>query len=184
MTIYFTADNHFFHAKAIVYGKRPYADLDEMHAALIENWNSRVTQDDTVYVLGDFAFKNKQDQIQPIFAQLNGKKHLIIGNHDNAKVLALPWSSPPSIYQEIKVDNNDVTTRVIMMHYPIRSWNGMYHGSVHLYGHEHGNLPDFHNCCDVGVDSWNWHPVTLPEVIARMANATINPVIIQNDATV
>ena len=48
---------------------------------LIQNWNERVTSEDTVYVLGDAFWKNEENSIQ-VMQQLNGHKHLIQGNHE------------------------------------------------------------------------------------------------------
>lgn len=53
MSIFFTADLHFWHENIIQYCQRPFASADEMNSALISNWNARVTPDDTVYILGD-----------------------------------------------------------------------------------------------------------------------------------
>jgi len=78
--VYLTADLHFFHANVIKYCDRPYGSVEEMNQALIDNWNSVVTDDDTVYVLGDFSLAFRPVEI---FTQrLNGLKYLIAGNHD------------------------------------------------------------------------------------------------------
>lgn len=52
-----------------------------MNAALIKNWNTSVSDEDTVYVLGD-AFWDKESSCIEIMEQLHGHKHLIQGNHD------------------------------------------------------------------------------------------------------
>ena len=44
----------------------------------------------------------------------------------------------------------------------------MYRGTINLYGHEHGNILDYSNCCDVGVDKWNFFPITLEQILARI----------------
>ena len=64
------------HANSISFDNRPFVSVEEMNEALIQNWNARVTPDDTVYVLGDMFFKYKQSNT-PIMASLNGHKHLI-----------------------------------------------------------------------------------------------------------
>ena len=83
--IFYTADLHFGHQNVLKYDKRPFADINEMDRALIELWNGRVSDDDDVYIVGDFAFKNEKPE-EWYLEQLKGKKHLIIGNHD-AKTL-------------------------------------------------------------------------------------------------
>jgi calcineurin-like phosphoesterase family protein len=76
-----TSDQHFGHARIIELTGRPFADVEEMNRALVENWNSVVGPEDTVLHLGDLALGHRDDTI-PITAQLNGRKLLIPGNHD------------------------------------------------------------------------------------------------------
>ena len=51
--IYYIADMHFGHENVIHFDGRPFADTEQMDEVLIQNWDERVTADDTVYVLGD-----------------------------------------------------------------------------------------------------------------------------------
>lgn len=80
MTKWFTSDLHYGHRNVIPYCNRPYKDLDEMHPALIESWNSVVKEGDIVYVLGDFSLNKKY--CPEILPKLNGSKILVSGNHD------------------------------------------------------------------------------------------------------
>ena len=82
MKIFAIADLHFGHKNIIKYCNRPFADTDEMDRALIKNWNETVSNNDTVLVLGDVGFGSKE-YIACLIKQLNGKKFLIMGNHDN-----------------------------------------------------------------------------------------------------
>ena len=82
--IYYIADMHFGHTNVIRFDNRPFADTEQMDEVLIQNWNERVTADDTVYVLGDAFWKNEENSIR-IMQQLQGHKHLIQGNHDRVK---------------------------------------------------------------------------------------------------
>ena len=52
-----------------------------MDETLIDNWNASVKQHDTVYILGDLFFRSKVTA-DVMLKRLNGKKNLIIGNHD------------------------------------------------------------------------------------------------------
>ena len=171
MATFYTADTHFCHSNAIKFGKRPYQSVDEMNAGLIANWNGRISPRDDIWVLGDFAYRNTAGQIAHIFAKLNGHKRLIIGNHDNREVLVLPWVEAPVLMADV-IDNGE---KVVLCHYPMRDWNNMYRGSYHLYGHCHGGIEDYSKCADVGVDRWNWLPVTFPEVQARIRAMGRNP---------
>lgn len=54
---------------------------------------------------------------------------------------------------------------VFLSHYPHRSWNKKFHGSIHVYGHVHGALPDHDRSTDVGVDCWDFKPVSLEQIL-------------------
>jgi len=158
---------HLGHINILRLSKRPFSTIEEMNATLIERWNATIRPNDTVYNLGDVAFRHKRGDFATIFPQLNGIKHLLIGNHDNEEVISQPWASV-SLYKEIRLENK----KIVLCHYPMRSWNKMYSGSLHLYGHEHGNIQDYSNCLDVGVDKWDFYPVSFEQILARMATLT------------
>lgn len=82
MKVFVTSDTHFGHTNVIKYCNRPFRDAEEMDKALIKNWNETVGKNDTVIHLGDFGFCGRE-RIKEILSQLNGKKILIMGNHDN-----------------------------------------------------------------------------------------------------
>ena len=131
---FYIADLHDSHANVIRFDNRPYKNVGEMNQALIRNWNSVVTNEDTVYILGDFCW-GKEDRWMEILDQLKGKKVLIRGNHDLKKMSSELRNKFQDVkdYKEIK-DNG---TKVILSHYPIPFWNGQFRDSVHLYGHVH-----------------------------------------------
>ena len=89
MTTFFTSDLHFGHANILLYapqrydylGLEPQNGVPEMNEGIVRLWNRQVTPDDTVYVIGDVAM-GKVDQTIEYVRQLNGTKHLIMGNHD------------------------------------------------------------------------------------------------------
>ena len=80
---YYTSDLHLGHANIIKLCKRPFYYVQEMDEALIANWNDRVTNGDTVYILGDLMFRVVENP-ENYLSRLTGKKHLIIGNHDSS----------------------------------------------------------------------------------------------------
>lgn len=130
--IYYIADMHFGHKNVLRFDNRPFADTELMDEVLIHNWNERVTDEDTVYVLGDAFWKNEESSVK-IIQRLNGHKHLIRGNHDRVHGrLRFHWESIEQ-YAEI----NDGNTLVIMSHYPIMFYKNQHYGSVMLYGHVH-----------------------------------------------
>jgi calcineurin-like phosphoesterase family protein len=165
MTTFFTADHHFGHANIIKHCERAYASVEEMDADMIVRWNAVVTPRDRVINVGDFAFKCDPRRLRSIFAKLHGQKFLVIGNHDDKETLALPWAAPPRHILNVSVDGQ----RVVCCHYGMRTWAGANRGAVHVYGHSHGRLPGNSMSCDVGVDCWDFYPVDLPTIQARLA---------------
>lgn len=79
---FFIADTHFGGENIRRYENRPFANAQEMDEKLIENWNSVVTDEDTVYVLGDFSDYADAKKETEILGKLNGTKILVMGNHD------------------------------------------------------------------------------------------------------
>lgn len=133
---YFISDTHFGHFNIIRFDNRPFTTLEEMDYKLIENWNSTVNKDDTIYILGDFSWY-KADKTAEILKQLKGHKRLIKGNHDKFLHNAECKKQFDSVvdYDEITIDNK----KVILSHYPITFFNGHYHNTIHLYGHVHNS---------------------------------------------
>lgn len=164
MAIFFTSDLHLGHANIVRLCNRPFADVGEMDSALIQNWNTTVGHDDDVWVLGDFAFRNARS-VDDYLRRLKGRKHLVHGNHDSVKArISQEWSSSQPMAETI-VDGVPLT----LLHYAMRTWPRSGHGSIHLYGHSHGNLPGDRQSCDVGVDCWDFRPVSLQEIRLRLA---------------
>jgi calcineurin-like phosphoesterase family protein len=174
MNTWFTSDTHFGHANIIVYCKRPFKDVEEMDAELIRRWNARVQPGDTVYHLGDFALAKGGKKIPAYLERLNGQIHLITGNHDPKQPNALKGFADVKAYKEIKVGEQDV----ILCHYAFRVWNKRHYGSWNLHGHSHGTLKrDFKmKQLDVGVDCWNYAPISFEEVAKEMEKSTSEPV--------
>ena len=82
MKIFVIADTHFGHENIIKYCNRPFKTVKEIDEKMIKNWNETVTNKDVVIHLGDFGLGSKE-YISSIVKRLNGKKILIMGNHDN-----------------------------------------------------------------------------------------------------
>lgn len=160
MTIFFTADTHFGDHRTINIQKRPFDSVAAMDAVLIERWNAVVGPGDIVWHLGDVA--RRAADVPALLARLHGTKHLLRGNNDpDATADAPGWASVAS-YAEIDLASH----RLIMCHYPFRSWNGQHRRALNLHGHSHGRLKPMLRQYDVGVDARGFAPVTLEQIIA------------------
>ncbi len=164
MTIFFTADTHFGDHRTINIQKRPFASVAEMDALLIERWNAVVAPGDVVWHLGDVA--RRAEDVPDLLARLHGTKHLLRGNNDpEAMIMADGWSSTGD-YAEIEADGH----RLILCHYPFRSWNGQHRRALNLHGHSHGRLKPMLRQFDVGVDAQDFMPVTLERLLTTPGN--------------
>lgn len=169
--VFVCADLHFSHSNIIKYEDRPFKDKDDMNEGLIRNWNSVVTGEDTVFVLGDVAFCNKS-KAKELVSRLNGRKILIMGNHDRVK--------SPKYWEEVGFD--------FVSPYPI-----LYRGCIlrheppvddegdlfvpespyyQIYGHVHGS-EDFPDHIDdsacVSIERLDYRPALLEDVISGAA---------------
>lgn len=169
--IWFTSDTHFLHERMIEEdcGNRPFSTYKEMEEVLIYNWNTRVSNSDIIYHLGDFSLsygKKHISKINKIISSLNGQKFLIKGNHDRKEVYKNEQWIQVCDYKEIKTNYKDAKINIVMMHYPILSWNKKMYGSFMLHGHCHGNLENsIDNLIDVGTDCHNYCPISLEHIL-------------------
>lgn len=171
MTVYFTADTHFSDPRVLAIDRRPYRSLEEHDAALVAHWRETVRDDDTVWHLGDFARDRPAGRAAAILAQLPGCKHLIVGNNDPETVTADAGWASVSPYAEIAVDGR----RLVLCHYPFRTWRDSGKGVIDLHGHSHGRLTPIPRQYDVGVDVWGHRPVTLDAILARRRRGPPRP---------
>ena len=162
MTVFFTADTHFNHAGARALYRRPFPDVAAMDAAMEAGWNAAVGPDDEVWHLGDFALGLSPDAAARLLGRLRGRKHLILGNNDPPAAAALPGWSSVAPYAEIELGG----VGLVLCHYAFRTWRNAARGWINLHGHSHGRLPPRGRQADVGVEAWDFRPVTLEAIAA------------------
>jgi calcineurin-like phosphoesterase family protein len=188
--IFFTSDLHGSHSNIIKYCNRPFFHVNEMKEALIANWNSKISNDDTVYCLGDFTFS--LDSVFEITPRLMGAKILVPGNHDLVHHVHKKSRNPKA--QDVQIENyikagwEDIifnTTielgkyKVRLCHFPYIHENCHRYpeehpiddGMILLHGHSHSPPKDrVHKSAkgtlqiDVGVDAWNYYPISELEI--------------------
>ena len=175
-TVWFTSDHRFHHKNICEYSNRPFLSLEEMHEALIANWNSVVAPGDLVYHLGDFAMtwdkkQAERDKVEKLLKRLHGRKQLIAGNRDRRAVREASGWSWAGDFKVITLAKQ----RIVLFHRCIRSWDGIGHGWWHLYGHCTETSPTTvgGKCLDVGVDCHNYRPISFEEVAEFMKRRRI-----------
>lgn len=183
--VWFTADTHFGHANIIKYGKRPFLNQDELELlkeeprgswrvskeslrrhdqGLLDAINSRVQKDDTLWILGDFCL-GKFREAKRYVEQINCDRiNLVWGNHDHRTI----GEAFNKTIEQGMVTVED--QRIWLNHYPMRSWDGRFHGSWHLYGHVHGRFAEEDKqreillTRDMGVDACDYRPISFTEL--------------------
>lgn len=160
MARFFTSDHHFGHGGARGLFKRPFGSTAEMDVIMTTRWNEMVGPDDEVWHLGDFAVRQSAARMAALLAALAGTKHLIIGNNDGPATTALAGWASVQHYAELEAAG----VWLILCHYPLRTWNRMSRGALNLHGHSHGRLAPLARQVDVGVDLWDFRPVTLAQL--------------------
>ena len=178
--IYFTSDLHLGHDQEFIWGARGFNSVAEMNEKIITRWNSRITKDDDVYVLGDLVMGGVENV--ELLKQLNGKIHIIYGNHDGPKkreayselenVVECGWANM------IKYKKYNF----YLSHYPTITDNedigeivSPKECVINLFGHTH-QFDDFYDTNDgynfrmyhVGVDSHDCFPIPIDEVIEEI----------------
>ena len=171
MTVFVTADHHFGHHNIIGYCDRPFDDVNHMNTELINRWCEVIDPRDTVYYLGDFTLLDAR-AAREYLTRLPGKIVFLPGSHDR-------WLTDSVAHSEFSVfSRHDYVAPLLeikyrhkyitLCHYAMRGWPRSFHGSLHLFGHSHGRLPKYGRSMDVGVDTNNFYPYRLDDVVALL----------------
>jgi len=173
MTTYFTGDQHFEHDQIMIYEDRPWKNVREMEKGITEIHNSVVGPDDVVWNLGDLSLV-KPDNVRfydRIVGNLNGHKHLILGQtHDSCKPFYYVNRGFTSVHTAIQlnVEGHDV----ICAHDPA-VWNAIPNKDeiIFLCAHVHKFFKSIkeRKTVNVGVDVWDFKPVSMEEILEELA---------------
>ncbi|WP_200917671.1 MULTISPECIES: metallophosphoesterase [Methylobacterium] len=174
MTTYFTSDTHFGHAGMLsdrMGRPRPFGSREEHDEHLVSAWNNRVRPGDRVFHVGDFAYGCSMKHAEAIFSRLAGHKTLLRGNHE-ARGERLGWEGGIHDVVAISIQDSGMANAVPvwLSHYAHVTWRDIHRGRLHFYGHSHGAIPPTARACDVGVDCWQFRPVTVPEIQELLAD--------------
>lgn len=174
MTTFFTSDLHLGH-KNILSIRSQFNDVDEHDNFLIEQWNKKVEKNDEVYILGDLSFRS-ENPISYYLSRMNGKKHLIVGNHDGYWIRQndlSEWFESVDYLKIMKYEKKQIT----LCHYPMLEWPGSRYTnsstSFLIHGHIHGETASTvfeyikkyqPHALNAGVDINHFEPVTFEEL--------------------
>jgi len=163
---FFTADEHYDHFNSIEHNNRPFETKEEMNEAIIKRHNEVVGPDDTTVHVGDFSLVKNRGRVEAFIHQLNGNHVFIKGSHDywlTKDPIAIEVPIVEIWEKEIKTDLGRFY--IVACHYAMRTWPRAFHGAWQLYGHSHGSMPPIGPQMDVGVDTNNFYPYALEDVV-------------------
>lgn len=154
MTLWLISDTHFSHENIITYCGRPFANAQEMDEQIVTNWNKVVKPSDHVYHLGDVTLKKQHLEI---VGRLNGKKRLLLGNHDIFEVKDYLKAG----FQKVMAYR--VLDGCLLSHIPVHPFSmGRFRANIHGHMHQHeGYGPPYIN---VSVERIGYAPIALEEV--------------------
>lgn len=178
--VWFTSDYHDFHRNLCrgtsqwvdKRGCRDFDTLEEMERAVVDNYNRLVKPDDIVFNLGDLIFGDK-GRIQEFLSKLRCRNiYFLCGNHDDWMYDKLDVQSMFTQFHKFGLEVSINRRLFVLNHYALKVWRDYHKGSIHLFGHSHGSLPDDQNSrsFDCGVDTKLWShqefsPYSLDEVV-------------------
>jgi calcineurin-like phosphoesterase family protein len=174
--VWFTSDFHLGHFNIIRYCQRPFTNIEEMDACIVDRLNARVKPEDMLYFLGDFCM-GKVEQVTAYRKRIACKNvHFVEGNHDRVTKRHPALFSSWNQLAEVHVGQQPI----VLCHYAMRVWPHHARGAWHLYGHSHGNLPSEPHVLsmDVGVDVHDflpWHFDEIRDVMNAKRASEPNP---------
>lgn len=172
--IWLTSDLHFGHSKEFLWGPRGYSSSREHDIEVIRNWNSVVAEDDDVYVLGDLMLEDNAYGLECL-RQLNGRLHLVRGNHDSDYRWAHIYPAAANI---VEFCGWATVIKYRKIHFHLSHWptatanydddKGLWAKLVSLSGHTH-KQEKFHDGdimkYNVALDAHGNYPVLLDDII-------------------
>ena len=144
----YISDMHFFHDNLNHrMDCRGFKNAEELNAHMIRQWNSRVTDKDEVFLLGDFSAGYCIGTTH-VLEKLNGKLHLILANHDEL-LEDKRFDRSRFVWIKEYAEIRDNKRKVILCHYPVFCYNGQYRRNAEevfytymLYGHVHNSMDE------------------------------------------
>lgn len=155
---FFIADPHFGHSRVLAYDGRPFANIDEMDREMVKRWNKAVKANDTVWLLGDLCLSTNSQYITQLVGRLNGRKNLVMGNHDKKSVDFYYKAGFARVYDHSVLLHD----RFILSHKPVYLEEGSQFFNIHGHVHNHELYPtESDRSCCVSCCRWDYRPVRL-----------------------
>lgn len=176
--IFFSSDNHYNHSNFLTFLRndgvtkiRPeFADVDEMNEVMIERHNSVVGLYDKWYCMGDlFIGKGRvsREKFHEIMPRLNGKKRLILGNHDDLKMAEYSQHFE-KIMESRRMD------AMLFTHRPAFLGSVESHVKASVHGHIHEQNINDPRYLNLSVEQINYTPISYEDIVKIYTERGIN----------
>ena len=169
---YFTSDWHMGHERLVLkYCNRPFRTIRQHDKALPRLANSILTEDDTLYFLGDLTLAGRDylTLFTKIVQKINTENLiLILGNHDRMTWYNYLQMGFDSVHSELYLPEYDL----YLTHDPANAIKDM--SKMWLCGHVHQHWKKISNTINVGVDVWDFKPVSIQQIQAIRSSQIID----------
>lgn len=158
--IFVTSDTFFGRKKTAT--ARGFGSAEEMNATMAANWNKKVTEDDIVIHLGNFAWT--PNDVEEMIGCLNGNIIFMLGDRDQALISLSEEDDGINVIQ----DQITVQDGVVLCHWPLETWIGQDKGKYHFHGHTTPNIKtDISKMLRVNVccDNWSLAPIEIADTL-------------------
>lgn len=180
--LFITSDQHWSHRNIIDYCNRPFTTTHEMNKFMIDKWNEVVSDEDDIIHVGDVFAGGSKREYEHIVRLLNGKKHLVRGNHDR-------WSDElwKNRFTFSTVQEFLVLGKYFICHYPLSMHSKQKPHEIEMiellreayklsgceyvfHGHSHNSkVTDYpKNHYNVGVDNHGFYPIDFKEKVKQL----------------
>ena len=173
--IYLSSDLHFNHDRAFIYQSRGFDNIKDMNNSIIQNFNSMITPNDDLYLLGDCILGQNLEDGLNLLRQLNGKIHIVRGNHDTDTRWEAYNKLPNVIECAAAIYLKYKKYHFYLTHYPCLTGNlekeSLTQMTCNLFGHTHSKewfFEDRPYMFNVAVDAHTNYPISIDDIIMYM----------------
>ena len=142
-----------------------FSDAEEMDEHMIDQHNKMVKQGDIFYCLGDVFFGDK-DKFKKLWPRLNGKKRLIVGNHDDIIFL-----SSGGFFSKVQESRTWREFGLIMTHRPAEPSQMWDHKQdlplMSIHGHIHQNKSPEGLYKNMSMEAIDYTPMNIEDLRIR-----------------
>lgn len=153
----FIGDTHYGHNGISEKFRQCFSSDEEHHETIHDNICSVSNKRNSLYLMGDIAFKTEQFWRIAEYAKLNEQVFVVLGNHDHHGL----WRFCADL-DNVTVMGIEKRYRFWLSHAPIhpqelyRAWN--------IHGHVHNNTVPDARYFNVSCEAVNYAPISLQEI--------------------